>query len=187
MLLTRGDVRVVFQEDDVDADNPGAEVTWLQTLQCCLNFSHQVQLNVFGGWGQIHCLILKGRVIGWKMAFETWCFYTFILTSNHTLNTTRGNHYTLESFPYIMFNVMILCVCVCAHQEAENLLTSLTGQPHPEDVLLFAVPVCAPYTALTNCKCVPPWSGRLTVWNKAACKGRIMLFFFFLSHQQAQS
>uniref|UniRef100_A0A8D3D502 Ribosome quality control complex subunit NEMF n=1 Tax=Scophthalmus maximus TaxID=52904 RepID=A0A8D3D502_SCOMX len=39
-------------------------------------------------------------------------------------------------------------------QEAENLLTSLTGQPHPEDVLLFAVPVCAPYTALTNYKYV---------------------------------
>uniref|UniRef100_A0A669E0I3 Ribosome quality control complex subunit NEMF n=1 Tax=Oreochromis niloticus TaxID=8128 RepID=A0A669E0I3_ORENI len=36
--------------------------------------------------------------------------------------------------------------------EAENLLTSLTGQPHPEDVLLFAVPVCAPYTALSNYK-----------------------------------
>uniref|UniRef100_A0A6Q2X1I6 Ribosome quality control complex subunit NEMF n=1 Tax=Esox lucius TaxID=8010 RepID=A0A6Q2X1I6_ESOLU len=34
----------------------------------------------------------------------------------------------------------------------ENLLNSLTGQPHPEDVLLFAVPVCAPYTALTNYK-----------------------------------
>ncbi|KAM7376005.1 hypothetical protein PAMP_005758 [Pampus punctatissimus] len=37
-------------------------------------------------------------------------------------------------------------------EEAENLLNSLTGQPHPEDVLLFAVPVCAPYTALTNFK-----------------------------------
>lgn len=37
-------------------------------------------------------------------------------------------------------------------QEAENLLSSLTGQPHPEDVLLFAVPVCAPYTALSNYK-----------------------------------
>ncbi|KAJ0009154.1 hypothetical protein NQD34_016569 [Periophthalmus magnuspinnatus] len=37
-------------------------------------------------------------------------------------------------------------------QEAESLLTSLTGQPHSEDVLLFAVPVCAPYTALTNYK-----------------------------------
>uniref|UniRef100_A0A671V3P0 Ribosome quality control complex subunit NEMF n=1 Tax=Sparus aurata TaxID=8175 RepID=A0A671V3P0_SPAAU len=34
----------------------------------------------------------------------------------------------------------------------ENLLTSLTGQPHAEDVLLFAVPVCAPYTSLTNYK-----------------------------------
>lgn len=37
-------------------------------------------------------------------------------------------------------------------EEAENLLTSLTGQPHPEDLLLFAVPVCAPYTALSNYK-----------------------------------
>lgn len=39
-------------------------------------------------------------------------------------------------------------------QEAEDLLTSLSGQPHPEDVLLFAVPVCAPYTALSNYKYV---------------------------------
>ncbi|XP_063039694.1 ribosome quality control complex subunit NEMF-like [Engraulis encrasicolus] len=37
-------------------------------------------------------------------------------------------------------------------EEAETLLTSLTGQPHSEDVLLFAVPVCAPYTSLTNYK-----------------------------------
>lgn len=37
-------------------------------------------------------------------------------------------------------------------EEAESLLTSLTGLPHPEDVLLFAVPVCAPYTALSNYK-----------------------------------
>ncbi|XP_038162945.1 nuclear export mediator factor NEMF-like [Cyprinodon tularosa] len=37
-------------------------------------------------------------------------------------------------------------------EEAENLLTSLSGQPHPEDVLLFAVPVCAPYTALSSYK-----------------------------------
>ncbi|XP_030636380.1 ribosome quality control complex subunit NEMF [Chanos chanos] len=37
-------------------------------------------------------------------------------------------------------------------EDGENLLDSLTGQPHPDDVLLFAVPVCAPYTALTNYK-----------------------------------
>ncbi|XP_061553294.1 ribosome quality control complex subunit NEMF-like isoform X2 [Phycodurus eques] len=37
-------------------------------------------------------------------------------------------------------------------EEAENLLTSLTGQPHAEDALMFAVPVCAPYSALSNCK-----------------------------------
>uniref|UniRef100_A0A4W3JBH5 Ribosome quality control complex subunit NEMF n=1 Tax=Callorhinchus milii TaxID=7868 RepID=A0A4W3JBH5_CALMI len=37
-------------------------------------------------------------------------------------------------------------------QEGQNLLNSLTGQPHLEDVLLFAVPLCAPYTAMTNYK-----------------------------------
>lgn len=37
-------------------------------------------------------------------------------------------------------------------QEAVALLDSLTGQPHPEDILLFAVPICAPYTAMTNYK-----------------------------------
>ncbi|XP_009864676.1 PREDICTED: nuclear export mediator factor NEMF [Apaloderma vittatum] len=30
-------------------------------------------------------------------------------------------------------------------EEGEALLDSLTGQPHPEDILLFAVPICAPY------------------------------------------
>ncbi|XP_073465409.1 ribosome quality control complex subunit NEMF-like isoform X2 [Aquarana catesbeiana] len=37
-------------------------------------------------------------------------------------------------------------------EEAENLLDSLTGQPDAEDILLFSVPVCAPYTALINYK-----------------------------------
>ncbi|XP_053489715.1 ribosome quality control complex subunit NEMF isoform X2 [Ictalurus furcatus] len=37
-------------------------------------------------------------------------------------------------------------------EEYENFLDCLTGQPHPDDVLLFAVPVCAPYTALSNYK-----------------------------------
>ncbi|KAK1793434.1 hypothetical protein P4O66_011812 [Electrophorus voltai] len=37
-------------------------------------------------------------------------------------------------------------------EEGENLLDSLTGQPYLDDVLLFAVPVCAPYTALSNYK-----------------------------------
>ncbi|XP_076834269.1 ribosome quality control complex subunit NEMF isoform X2 [Brachyhypopomus gauderio] len=36
--------------------------------------------------------------------------------------------------------------------EGGNLLDSLTGQPHLDDMLLFAVPVCAPYTALSNYK-----------------------------------
>ncbi|KAI5101931.1 hypothetical protein C0J45_7283 [Silurus meridionalis] len=37
-------------------------------------------------------------------------------------------------------------------EEHEDFLDSLTGQPHPDDVLLFAVPVCAPYTALSSYK-----------------------------------
>nr|XP_056708215.1 ribosome quality control complex subunit NEMF [Euleptes europaea] len=39
-----------------------------------------------------------------------------------------------------------------ASEEAETLLDSLTGQPHSEDILLFAVPFCAPYTTMTNYK-----------------------------------
>lgn len=55
-------------------------------------------------------------------------------------------------------------VLLVSPQETEDLLTSLTGQPNPEDVLLFAVPVCAPYTALSNYKyvhfpCVTPACG----------------------------
>uniref|UniRef100_H3B9L2 Ribosome quality control complex subunit NEMF n=1 Tax=Latimeria chalumnae TaxID=7897 RepID=H3B9L2_LATCH len=38
------------------------------------------------------------------------------------------------------------------NEESENLLDSLTGQPHPDDVLLFSIPVCAPYTTMTNYK-----------------------------------
>ncbi|NXF11731.1 NEMF factor, partial [Smithornis capensis] len=37
-------------------------------------------------------------------------------------------------------------------EDGGALLDSLTGQPHPEDILLFAVPVCAPYTAMANYK-----------------------------------
>lgn len=33
-----------------------------------------------------------------------------------------------------------------------NMLDSLTGQPLPEDELLFAIPVVAPYNALANYK-----------------------------------
>ncbi|XP_030069934.1 ribosome quality control complex subunit NEMF isoform X2 [Microcaecilia unicolor] len=39
-----------------------------------------------------------------------------------------------------------------ATEDEQSLLDSLTGQPHVDDVLLFSVPVCAPYTAMTNYK-----------------------------------
>uniref|UniRef100_A0A8D0L2F3 Ribosome quality control complex subunit NEMF n=1 Tax=Sphenodon punctatus TaxID=8508 RepID=A0A8D0L2F3_SPHPU len=38
------------------------------------------------------------------------------------------------------------------NEEGEALLDSLTGQPHGEDILLFAIPICAPYTTMTNYK-----------------------------------
>uniref|UniRef100_A0A8C4QDE8 Nuclear export mediator factor n=1 Tax=Eptatretus burgeri TaxID=7764 RepID=A0A8C4QDE8_EPTBU len=37
-------------------------------------------------------------------------------------------------------------------QDGEDLLASLTGQPHVDDLLMFSIPVCAPYTALSNYK-----------------------------------
>ncbi|NWY03110.1 NEMF factor, partial [Nothoprocta ornata] len=37
-------------------------------------------------------------------------------------------------------------------EDGQALLGALTGQPHPEDLLLFAVPICAPYSAMTNYK-----------------------------------
>lgn len=39
-----------------------------------------------------------------------------------------------------------------ALQEAVSLLDSLTGCPLSEDLLLFAIPVCAPYGAVQNYK-----------------------------------
>ena len=37
-------------------------------------------------------------------------------------------------------------------QENQSYLDALTGSPFPEDVLLFAIPMCAPYTALSAFK-----------------------------------
>lgn len=41
---------------------------------------------------------------------------------------------------------------VPTEQSEVQMLDSLTGIPYPEDELLFAVPVVAPYSALTNYK-----------------------------------
>lgn len=64
-------------------------------------------------------------------------------------------------------------------QEAEDLLTALTGLPHPEDVLLFAVPVCAPYTALTNYKYI-----KFTVlFSNKRTKGALITSVVFHRHK----
>ncbi len=39
-----------------------------------------------------------------------------------------------------------------AVNDETDMLESLTGIPHPEDEILFAVPVCAPYATLLNYK-----------------------------------
>jgi len=33
-----------------------------------------------------------------------------------------------------------------------NEISALTGTPAPDDILLFAIPMCAPYSAVQNCK-----------------------------------
>lgn len=43
-------------------------------------------------------------------------------------------------------------ISLFSFQDGENILDSLTGLPHLDDVLMFAVPVCAPYMALSNYK-----------------------------------
>ncbi|XP_067470744.1 ribosome quality control complex subunit NEMF-like isoform X2 [Thunnus thynnus] len=68
-------------------------------------------------------------------------------------------------------------------EEAENLLTSLTGQPHVEDVLMFAVPVCAPYTALTNFK----HKVKLTPGTQKKGKAARTAVFSFLKAKEAST
>ncbi|GLD46937.1 nuclear export mediator factor NEMF isoform X1 [Lates japonicus] len=70
-----------------------------------------------------------------------------------------------------------------AFNEAENLLTSLTGQPHPEDVLLFAVPVCAPYTALSNYK----HKVKLTPGSQKKGKAARTAVFSFMKAKEAST
>ena len=36
--------------------------------------------------------------------------------------------------------------------EVENIVDSLTGSPHSDDIIMFAIPVCAPYNAMQNYK-----------------------------------
>uniref|UniRef100_A0A7N8XYI1 Ribosome quality control complex subunit NEMF n=1 Tax=Mastacembelus armatus TaxID=205130 RepID=A0A7N8XYI1_9TELE len=67
-------------------------------------------------------------------------------------------------------------------EEGENLLTSLTGQPHPEDVLMFAVPVCAPYTALSNYKYV-----KLTPGSQKKGKAARTAVFSFMKAKEAST
>uniref|UniRef100_A0A8C2T7V0 Ribosome quality control complex subunit NEMF n=1 Tax=Coturnix japonica TaxID=93934 RepID=A0A8C2T7V0_COTJA len=54
------------------------------------------------------------------------------------------------------------------------LLDSLTGQPHAEDILLFAVPICAPYTAMTNYK----YKVKLTPGTQKKGKGTVLVNAF---------
>lgn len=43
-----------------------------------------------------------------------------------------------------------MCVDGVIDRTEERELLKLTGNPHPNDILLFAIPVCAPYSSLLN-------------------------------------
>uniref|UniRef100_A0A8C6XES7 Ribosome quality control complex subunit NEMF n=1 Tax=Naja naja TaxID=35670 RepID=A0A8C6XES7_NAJNA len=64
------------------------------------------------------------------------------------LQSQRAAEHPWSVFSLYDFTMLILC-CI---QEGMALFDSLTGQPHQEDILLFAVPVCAPYTAMAGYK-----------------------------------
>ncbi|NXH20954.1 NEMF factor, partial [Bucco capensis] len=66
-------------------------------------------------------------------------------------------------------------------EEGEALLASLTGQPHPEDLLLFAVPICAPYTAMTNYK----YKVKLTPGTQKKGKAAKIALHNFLQSKEA--
>lgn len=91
----------------------------------------------------------------------------------------------LYSFPIVKLNVVYIVVTQqvggvgggggveAEAAEAEvALLAQLTGCPHAEDELLFAVPVVAPYSALVNYKSVTKNLYKLTgyrIWYFIIC------------------
>ncbi|XP_068110271.1 ribosome quality control complex subunit NEMF [Hyperolius riggenbachi] len=70
-----------------------------------------------------------------------------------------------------------------ASEEAENLLDALTGQPDGEDILLFSVPVCAPYTALINYK----YKVKLTPGTQKKGKAAKMALNSFMHSKEASA
>uniref|UniRef100_A0A8D3DQB7 Ribosome quality control complex subunit NEMF n=1 Tax=Scophthalmus maximus TaxID=52904 RepID=A0A8D3DQB7_SCOMX len=97
---------------------------------------------------------------------------------------TKNNRKDSHSLCNILFeNGSFQVLYFVSPQEAENLLTSLTGQPHPEDVLLFAVPVCAPYTALTNYK----HKVKLTPGSQKKGKAARTAVFSFMKAKEAST
>lgn len=59
-------------------------------------------------------------------------------------------------------------------KEKLNDLDYLTGNPLPDDILLYAVPVCGPYNALQTYKY------RVKITPGTAKKGKGMLLFFII-------
>ncbi|XP_053365536.1 ribosome quality control complex subunit NEMF-like [Clarias gariepinus] len=68
-------------------------------------------------------------------------------------------------------------------EEFESFLDCLTGQPHPDDVLLFAVPVCAPYTALSSYK----YKVKLTPGTQKKGKAARTAVFSFMHAKEANA
>jgi len=67
-----------------------------------------------------------------------------------------------------------------AVNDETDMLESLTGIPHPEDEILFAVPVCAPYATLLNYKFKGD-SGIFFIWFQNFVRLYIFRFVYCVS------
>uniref|UniRef100_A0A8C8SHM0 Ribosome quality control complex subunit NEMF n=1 Tax=Pelusios castaneus TaxID=367368 RepID=A0A8C8SHM0_9SAUR len=67
------------------------------------------------------------------------------------------------------------------NEEGEMLLNSLTGQPHAEDILLFGIPVCAPYTTMANYK----YKVKLTPGTQKKGKAAKTALYNFMHYKEA--
>ncbi|KAL3872530.1 hypothetical protein ACJMK2_035753 [Sinanodonta woodiana] len=67
--------------------------------------------------------------------------------------------------------------------EDKKILDSLTGIPHPDDELLYAVPVCAPYTCLTHYK----YKAKLLPGSTKKGKAAKVALNMFVHDKQASS
>ena len=98
------------------------------------------------GFGRVYFSeeVLHPRFRG-ASAIKTISFSKLIFFYSHHISV-------LEFIDTVRRSYMLVRHCFVCSQEGGSLLDSLTGCPFSEDLLLFAIPVCAPYAAVQNYK-----------------------------------